>query len=166
MAHTELTFGQLTQKSLFLSLLSVTGTAYTFFVMESTSDSQHSVSPDQGENLKFDTIKAAIGGGYNTTEGKYVIPASGNYVFTFSVVVIEGIVVIKLKDNDDTIVEQIGKSVGGSFEVVTGTVVISRPAGTEVYLHVERLGSVGIIRIDKCWLAGWLLQLNDPEVGP
>ena len=134
--------------------------------MNSTSDSQQSVSPNPGEDLKFDTIKTAIGGGYNATEGKYVIPASGNYVFTFSVVVIEGIVAIKLKDNDGTIVEQIGKSVGGSFEVVTGTVVISRSAGTGVYLHVERLGSVGIIMIDKCWLAGWLLQLNDPEIEP
>ena len=146
--------------------LSVTSTAHSFFVMDSTTESQYSVSPAPGEALKFDTIKSAFGEGYNVTEGKYVIPVSGNYVFTFGVVVIEGIVTIKLKDNDGVILEQNGKSVSGSIEVVTGTVVISRATGTEVYIHVERLSPTGLILIDKCWFAGWLINVSDTEAGP
>ena len=133
--------------------------------MDSTTESQYSVTQAPGEVLKFDTIKSAFGEGYNATEGKYVIPVSGNYVFTFGVVVIEGTVSIKLKGTDGVILEQNGKSVGGSLEVVTGTVVISGAAGTEVYIHVERLSSTGLILIDKCWFAGWLINVNDPGAG-
>ena len=105
----------------------------------------------------------AFGGGYNATVGKYVIQVNGNYVFTFSVVVIEGTVRITLKDDNGDIVEQIGKSVDQSIEVVTGTVVISRHPGTGVYLHVQRIGTTGRIMVDRCWLAGWLLNVYDQD---
>ena len=138
---------------------------YAFFVQEKNSGSQHSV-PTDGETLTFSTIVSLNGGGYDAATGKYRIQKYGNYVFTFNVVSMEGIVLITLKDSEGTqIVQQFGKSVDGSIEAITGTVVIARNPGIEIFLHVQPVGT-GKIMLDRCWFAGWLQNAYEPTSAP
>lgn len=134
---------------------------YSFFVMKTEGSGQYTVS-STGEILIFDELKTVTGTGYDVTTGNYTTQTHGDYVFTFNIIVVEGIVMITLKSDQENIVQQIGKSINQSTEPVTGTVIITLSSGVSVYMHVQSLTSASKIMLSNCWFAGWLQNPYDP----
>ena len=129
--------------------------SYAFYVTSSSMSSQYAISSSE-EILVLDLIVTRTGGGFDTTTGKYTVQASGYYVLTFNVVVNSGTLLIAIKDNNgEELAGQMGKSLSGSIEVITGTVVVALNQGQFVYLHVQKVGSTASIWLGNSWFAGW-----------
>ena len=142
-----------------LVLISDSTAADAFYVRSTSTTGSYSV-PTTGEILEFDNIVTQIGSGYNASSGMYTAPMAGYYVFAFNVVVKEGTILIKLKDDEDAeIAVQYGKDDSDSLPAITGTVIVQLDQGKRVYLHVQSLTSSGAIWFGNCWFAGWLQKV-------
>ena len=90
----------------------------------------------------------------------YTAPMAGYYVFAFNVVVKEGTIMIKLKEDEGAeIAVQYGKDVSDSLPAITGTVIVQLDQGKRVYLHVQSITPSGAIWFGNCWFAGWLQKV-------
>ena len=109
--------------------------------------------------LVLDSVVFQTGGdNYNTTTGKFRVPVSGYYIFTYGVVLTKtgpyGLAIRFWTGNGHTFAETHPTVTDTSDDkTVTGTAIIRLYKGQELRLDTHNNAE---IRIHGCWFAGWL----------
>lgn len=112
--------------------------------------------------LKYDMIPLNKGNGYNAFDGIFIVPTSGTYVFTWSIMCdVHGSLYTELMRNAEIIGTRFADSFRASvWDFATGIVVADVNQGDHLYVRLEET-SIGIVRSitkSKTTFSGWLLS--------
>ncbi|XP_062617216.1 complement C1q-like protein 2 [Saccostrea cucullata] len=137
-----------------------TGTPIAFYAY--MSKSEH--NPSNHHMLIFDTITTNLGGGYNRHSGMFSAPATGLYVFTWTIYTGEhGKTAFAIYVNDDIVSSCFGETDGNSrdYDSETGTIVVSLNQHDDVYIRSIMACTTYVPSIDwhaRTTFAGWKLD--------
>lgn len=108
--------------------------------------------------LRFSVDPVNWGNGYNALDGIFTVPASGTYVFTWSIMY-EGpnfVYILLMKNNAESIGIKVGVSPTPKvLDAVTGIVVADVNQGDHVFLRLGQ--SAKLLNTPQSTFSGWLL---------
>ena len=112
--------------------------------------------------LKFDVVPLNRGSGYNVFDGIFIVPSSGTYVFTWSIMCDpNGRVTTELMKNAEVIGTRIADSASSTvWDFSTGISVSDVTQGDHVYVRLA-VSSSGLVKshpLSRTSFSGWLLR--------
>lgn len=112
--------------------------------------------------LQFDVVPINKGNGYNAFDGIFIVPTSGTYVFTWSIMSeVHGNLFTQLMRNSEIIGTRFADSYSSTvWDFATGTVVADVNQGDHVYVRLGQTshGKVLSVTYSRTTFSGWFLS--------